>query len=67
MNQFITTAVAEKIATLKTIDSLKARATRGDRKAFAAVLTKVPDVPPVAEDGLPPRPKRRKAPAARTR
>jgi len=31
MNQFITTAVAEKIATLKAIDSLKERAARGNR------------------------------------
>lgn len=67
MNQFITTAVAEKIATLKTIDSLKERAARGSRKAFAAVLAKVPDVPPMAGDELPPKPRRRKASTTRTR
>ena len=66
MNQFITTAVAEKIATLKAIDSLKERAARGNRKAFGAVLAKVPDVPPMAGDKLPPKPRRRKAPALKT-
>ena len=52
MNQFITTAVAEKIATLKTIDSLKERGARGNRKAFERVLAKVPNVPPVSGDEL---------------
>ena len=33
MNQFIATAVAEKIATLKAIGYLKDRASRGNRKA----------------------------------
>jgi len=67
MNQFITTAVAEKIATLKAIDSLKERAARGNRKAFPAVLAKVPDGPALAGDELPSRPKRRKAPTTKAR
>lgn len=53
MNQFITTAVAEKVATLKAIDWLEERGKRGNRKAFEAVLAKVPDVPPVPGDELP--------------
>ena len=52
MNQFITTAVAEKIATLKTLDYLKERASRGNLKAFQAVLAKVPDVAPLPGDEL---------------
>ena len=59
MNQFITTAVAEKVATLKAIDWLEERAKRGSRKAFEAVLAKVPDVPPMPDDELPERPRKR--------
>ena len=40
MNQFIMLAVAEKIATLKTIDYLEERAKRGNREKFLAVLAK---------------------------
>ena len=58
MNQFIATAVAEKIATLKAIGYLKDRASRGNRKAFEAVLTKVADVTPLPGDELPPKRKR---------
>jgi hypothetical protein len=54
MNQFITTAVAEKIATLKTIGYLKERGARGNRKAFERVLARVPNVPPFAGDELTP-------------
>jgi len=61
MNQFITTAVAEKIATLKAIDSLKERAARGNCKAFEIVLAKVPDVSPVPGDEISPKASRRKA------
>ena len=60
MNQFITTAVAEKIATLRTIDYLKQRATHGNRKAFESVLAKVPDVPTIQGDEL--RAKQKQAP-----
>jgi predicted transcriptional regulator len=49
INQFITTAVAEKMAALMTVDYLKDRARRGDRDSFLAVLAKVPDAP--AEPG----------------
>lgn len=67
MNQFITTAVAEKVATLKAIDWLEERAKRGSRKAFEAVLAKVPDVPPEPGDELPRKARKRNAkpPAAR--
>ena len=67
MNQFITTAVAEKIATLKTIDSLKERGARGNRKAFEKVLSRVPDVPPMKGDELMPEEKRPNNRVRRTR
>jgi uncharacterized protein (DUF1778 family) len=38
MNQFIMLAVAEKIATLSTLDYLSERAKRGSRERFLAVL-----------------------------
>jgi hypothetical protein len=52
INQFISTAVAEKLAALKTVEYLEDRAKRGSRKRFRAVLAKVPDVPPEPEDEL---------------
>ena len=48
VNQFITTAVAEKLSALMTAEYLEQRAARGDRGRFDRVLARVPDVP--AED-----------------
>jgi post-segregation antitoxin (ccd killing protein) len=45
INQLITTAVAEKLSALMTVDYLEERAARGDRAAFDRVLGKVPDIP----------------------
>jgi predicted DNA-binding ribbon-helix-helix protein len=45
INQLITTAVAEKLSALMTVDYLEERAARGNRAAFDGVLAKVPDVP----------------------
>jgi HicB family len=50
INQLITTAVAEKMAALKTVDYRADRARRGERERFLAVLAKVPDVPPEPGD-----------------
>lgn len=50
INQFITTAVAEKLAALTTEEYLSERAARGDRAAFERVLSKVPDVAPDEAD-----------------
>ena len=50
INQFITSAVAEKLAALMTEEYLAERATRGNREAFERVLAKVPDVEPEARD-----------------
>ena len=53
INQLISAAVGEKVAALDTLEYLQARAKRGDRKAFEAVLTKVPDAEPPEFDQLP--------------
>ncbi len=52
MDQFIATAVAEKVATLRTVDYLRERAQRGSREKLLAVLSKAPDVEPEERDRL---------------
>lgn len=52
MNQLITLAVSEKISTLLTVDYLKERAQKGDRKTFDQLLEKVPDTEPEEFDKL---------------
>jgi predicted DNA-binding ribbon-helix-helix protein len=52
MNQFIATAVAEKLASLATMEYLEQRAQRGSKDKFNAVLAKVPDVEPQEGDEL---------------
>lgn len=53
INQFIATAVAEKMAALATEDYLQERASRGSRAAYDAALAQVPDVEPDEYDRLP--------------
>ena len=53
INQMISAAVGEKVASLKTLDYLRERAGRGSRRLFDAVLAKVPDVEPEEFDRLP--------------
>lgn len=43
INQLISTAVAEKMSALMTVDYLEGLARGGSREAFEAVLAKVPD------------------------
>ena len=50
VNQFITVAVAEKIAALMTEDYLEQRAQRGSRAKFEDILSRVPDVEPEEYD-----------------
>lgn len=50
INQFIATAVAEKISALMTEQYLAERSVRGSRAKFDAVLKKAKDVPPSAAD-----------------
>ncbi|MES2945786.1 MAG: toxin-antitoxin system HicB family antitoxin [Pseudomonadota bacterium] len=48
INQFISTAVAEKLAALATLEYVEARAKKGDKARFEAALALVPhgDMPP---------------------
>ena len=50
INQFVATAVAEKISALETEDYLAQRAARGSRKSFEAALAQVPDREPDKHD-----------------
>ena len=50
INQFITSAVAEKLSALMTEEYLSARAAKGKREAFESVLAKVSDAEPAEED-----------------
>ncbi|MCB0193000.1 MAG: Arc family DNA-binding protein [Anaerolineae bacterium] len=52
MNHFVTLAIAEKMATLNTLDYLEERAKRGSRDKLLAVLAKAPDVEPEEYDKL---------------
>lgn len=52
-DQFIASAVAEKIAALLTEGYLEERATRGSRAKYEAALAQVPDVEPEPYDKLP--------------
>jgi hypothetical protein len=53
VDQFITTAVSEKIAALTTETYLEELAKRGSRAKYDAVLAKVPDIEPEEYDRLP--------------
>jgi predicted DNA-binding protein len=52
MNQFVTLAIAEKMATLTTLDYLEERAKRGSREKLLTILEKAPDVEPEDYDRL---------------
>lgn len=52
INQFISTAVAEKMSALSTMDYLEARAQRGSKARLKELLSKVPDVEPEDCDKL---------------
>ena len=53
INQFVATAVAEKMSALLTEDYLEERARRGRREQYRAALAEVPDVEPEDYDRLP--------------
>ncbi len=44
INQFVMLAIAEKIATLTTIEYLEKRAKQGGREKLLAALAKAPDI-----------------------
>jgi hypothetical protein len=50
----ITTAVAEKLAALSTLDYLESRAKQASKEKFTAVLARVPDIEALPEDTWPP-------------
>jgi len=52
INQFISTAAAEKLAALMTVDYLEERAKRGTRQRFEAALKRLPDIEPAEDDKL---------------
>lgn len=52
VNQFVMLAVAQKVASISTIEYLEKRAKRGSREKLLAILNKVPDVEPEAFDRL---------------
>jgi hypothetical protein len=59
VNQFVATAVAEKLAALSTVKLLETRAKRASRAKFEAALSQVPDVEPASQDRLPAKQKNR--------
>jgi len=52
INQFVSTALAEKLSALLTAEYLSSRGRRGDRKRFSKVLAKVKDRDPDQDDRL---------------
>jgi hypothetical protein len=52
INQFISSAVGEKMAALMTAEYLAERARRGSREKFESALAQVPDVEPEDFDRL---------------
>ena len=53
INQVISSAVGEKVASLRTLEYLRERARRASRWRFEQVLAKVADVEPEVSDRLP--------------
>ncbi len=52
INQFIVNAIAEKLATLKTVEHLEQRASRGSREHALKLLENAPDTEPAESDSL---------------
>ena len=50
INQFISTALAEKLSALMTVEYLETRGRRGSRAKFDQVLAKVKDIEPDKKD-----------------
>ena len=53
LEQFISSALAEKMAAWRTVEYLKERAARGSREKFEQAMSKAPDVEPEVFDRLP--------------
>ena len=52
INQFISSAAAEKMSALLTVKYLEKKASMGNKKAFLEAMEKVPDVEAEAKDKL---------------
>jgi hypothetical protein len=52
INQFISSAVAEKVSAIATEDYLQQRALRADKQAFQRLLAKVPNREVISGDEL---------------
>jgi len=52
LDQFITTAIAEKLSAFATRDYLEERAKRADNKKFQEALSHIPDIEPEEYDKL---------------
>jgi hypothetical protein len=52
LDQFIASAVCEKVTALLTVEHLKERAAKGSLEIFREILKKVPDVEPEEYDRL---------------
>jgi uncharacterized protein (DUF1778 family) len=52
INQFISTAVAEKMSSLLTEQYLLKRSQKGSQQAFLKAMSKVPDIEPESRDKL---------------
>lgn len=52
MDQLLSSAAAEKLSALMTLEHLRQRAHRAKREDFVAFLDATPDVPPLAGDEL---------------
>ena len=52
VNQFVTLAVAEKVATLSAVEYLENRAKRGTRERYMEILNNAPDIEPDGSDRL---------------
>jgi predicted DNA-binding ribbon-helix-helix protein len=50
VNQFIASAASEKMASVLTVDYLRAEAAKGNRKDFEDFLKMVPELPPQKGD-----------------
>ena len=61
VNNFIVSAVAEKIAARRTVGWLKQQAgANGSPEKLLAILAEAPDVPPMPGDEVPPAPRKRR-------
>ena len=52
INQFISTAVAEKMSAISTEEYLESRARKGSKEKLKEILSKVPDIDPESYDKI---------------